>query len=339
MTVHEFMRSHQDQWHSLEEFLAQAQRLSLPRVPLEEFRHGSLLYRQAVADLAYARMRFGGHPVVRELERLAGLGHSLLYQAGRSRSRNWSEFWRRTWPARVREAAGPIFLATGIFWVGALAGFVLTTLNPVLEGLFISPPMRQAINSGRLWTEAVTAVAPAAGSKIATNNIQVSFMAWGLGLTFGIGTVWLVTFNGLMLGAVAAACLRAGMLGPLAEFIIGHGSLELPAIWISAGAGLMLARALLFPGRYRRGDELRLTGRRSVQIMVGIVPILLIAAGVEAFVSPSNLAGIAKAALGFALLLGLVAYIQSAPPVTSKDDGETGDLVAGHHQSPAIAKT
>jgi uncharacterized membrane protein SpoIIM required for sporulation len=90
----------------------------------------------------------------------------------------------------------------------------------------------------------------------------------------------------------------------------------LPAIWISGGAGLLLAEALLFPGRYRRGVELRLKGRRSVEVVVGIIPMLLIAGAVEGFVSPSDLPGGAKALLGLALLLGLMAYILAAPRPT-----------------------
>jgi uncharacterized membrane protein SpoIIM required for sporulation len=114
-----------------------------------------------------------------------------------------------------------------------------------------------------------------------------------------------------MLGAIAAACVRAGMLLPLAEFVVGHGSLELPAIWISAGAGFLMADAILFPGRYSRRVELRHKGRSSVQIVVGIVPLLLVAGVIEAFISPSNLPGIAKALLGLSLALALLAYINS----------------------------
>jgi uncharacterized membrane protein SpoIIM required for sporulation len=320
MTVHEFIRSHQDQWKKLDAFLAQARRLSLARVPLEEFRQGSLLYRQTVSDLAYARMRFAQHSVVAELERLVGLAHSLLYQAERGRSRNGWDFFRRTWPARVREAARPILLAVVIFWIGAALGYVLTAQNPVLEGYFVSPRMREAINSGHLWTESLTKTAPKDSANIAINNIQVSLLCWGLGVTFGVGTVWFVLFNGLMLGSIIAACARAGMWRPLLEFIVGHGSLELPAIWISAGAGLLLAEALLFPARYYRSDELRLKGRCSVQIMIGIVPLLLVAAVIEAFVSPSNLPGSAKAALAVSLLTALVIYVVSAPRPMAEEE-------------------
>jgi uncharacterized membrane protein SpoIIM required for sporulation len=317
MVVHEFIRTRQAAWAQLQAFLEKARRLSLARVPLEVFREGSALYRQTVADLAYARMCFPDHRVVGELEQLVGSAHSLLYQAGRARSSNWNEFWLETWPARVRQAARPILLATGVFWASALLGFFLTAFNPVLEGFFVNPTMREAIAAKRLWTESLTKTAPAASSGIAVNNIKVSFLTWGLGLTFGIGTIWLLVFNGLMLGAIAAACLRAGMLLPLTEFVVAHGSLELPAIWISAGAGLLMAQAMLFPGRYSRRVELRLKGRRSVQIVVGIVPILLVAGAIEAFVSPSGLPGVAKALLGLSLGLALLGYIvargQSSP--------------------------
>jgi uncharacterized membrane protein SpoIIM required for sporulation len=289
--------------------LEKARRLSLARVPLDVFREGSALYRQTVADLAHARMCFPDHPVVSVLEQLVGQAHSLLYQAGRTRSRSWTEFWRETWPMRVREAARPILLATGIFWASSILGFLLTARNPVLEGFFVSPPMRAAIESKRLWTESLTRTAPAASSAIAVNNINVSLLTWGLGLTFGIGTVWLLVFNGLMLGALSAACLRAGMLLPLTEFVVAHGSLELPAIWISAGAGLLMAQAMLFPGRYARRVELRLKGRSSVQIIVGIVPLLLVAGAIEAFISPSNIPGVAKALLGLSLAVALLGYI------------------------------
>jgi uncharacterized membrane protein SpoIIM required for sporulation len=309
MVVHEFIRTRQGAWAQLQTFLEKARRLSLARVPLEVFREGSTLYRQTVSDLAYARMCFPDHPVVRELEQLVGHAHSILYQAGRAQSRSWAEFWRQTWPMRVRAAARPIVLATGIFWAGALLGFFLTAQNPVLEGFFVSPEMRAAIAGKRLWTESLTRTAPAASSGIAVNNIRVSLLTWGLGLTFGIGTVWLLALNGVMLGAIAAACLRAGMLLPLTEFVVGHGSLELPAIWISGGAGLLMAQALLLPGRYSRRVELRLKGRSSVQIMVGIVPVLLVAGAIEAFVSPSNVPGVAKALLGLSLALALLGYI------------------------------
>lgn len=327
MIVHDFIRTRQDVWKRLQSFLERVRKLSLARVPLDVFEEGAALYRQTSADLAYARMSYPDHPVVKQLERLVGQAHSLLYQAGTSRSSRWREFWTRTWPQQVRAASGPILLSTAIFWAAAFAGFFLTVWNPVLEGFFIAPHMRAAISSGHLWTESITKVAPTAGSQIATNNIRVTILSWGLGLTFGIGTLWLLALNGLMLGAVAAACLRAGMLLPLATFIVGHGALELPAIWISAGAGLLMAQAMLLPGRYNRSTELRLKGRASVQIMVGIIPILLLAGTVEAFISPSSLPAYVKALVGLLLGLALLGYIVSGTKKTKKVSGTDHEFI------------
>jgi len=291
----------------------QASRLSLARIPLDQFRRGSLLYRQAIADLAYARMRFSRHAVVRELQRLVGLAHSVVYQARREKSTKWWRFWIYTWPALVRGAAGPILLATLIFWGTAVLGLILAWQNPLLEGFFITPSMRQGMSSGRLWTESVAHIAPQASSAIAQNNITVSLLIWALGITFGIGTIWLLIFNGLMLGVVIEACLRAGLFRSLAEFVVAHGALELPAIWIAAGAGLVMAGPMLFPGRYGRLIELRLAARRSVQIVVGTVPMLLIAAAIEGFVSPSQVPGVLKAALAVAVAMAYSVYIWLAP--------------------------
>ena len=100
---------------------------------------------------------------------------------------------------------------------------------------------------------------------------------------------------------------------PLLEFVVGHGSLELPAIWIAGGAGLLLAQAILFPGRYSRRAQLSRNARDSVQIMIGTVPILLVAALIEAFISPSEIPSPVKAILGGGLLVALIVYIVTAP--------------------------
>lgn len=295
----------------MEEFITQTGRLTLARVPLEDFRRGSLVYRQTMADLGYARMRFPTHQVVRDLEQLLGRAHSVIYQARRVKRGDWREFWIRGWPRLATESFPYILTATLIFLAGSAIGFILTAQFPILEAFFISPPMRDAMNSGHLWTESITSAAPQASSAITTNNISVSILAWALGVTFGVGTIWLLIFNGLMLGAISAACLRAGLLEPLAEFIVAHGALELPAIWVAAAAGLMMGQAMVFPGRYSRSVELRHAGLRSVRLLVGVIPMLLIAGFVEGFVSPSNLPAGLKVALAVALAAAYFAYVVS----------------------------
>jgi uncharacterized membrane protein SpoIIM required for sporulation len=322
LNVHQFINSRQAEWRTLEDFVQQCGRLSLARVPLDQFRSGTALYRRAVADLAYARMRYPGSSAVKELERLVARTHSVVYQARRETSISWWRFWFRTWPAAVRAAARPILLATGIFWLAALVGLLAAAAQPQFETFFVSPSMREGMAKGHLWTEHLTTAAPQASSAIATNNISVTLLVWALGITFGVGTVWQLIFNGLVLGVIFAACLRAGLFSAIAEFVVGHGALELPAIWIAAGAGLVMAQSMIFPARFSRSAELGLAARRSVQIAVGTIPMLLIAATVEAFVSPSSLPGWAKATLGAVLGLAYLAYILAAPAPKPADPVE-----------------
>jgi uncharacterized membrane protein SpoIIM required for sporulation len=311
VNVHQFIASNRDRWNELSEFIGEAGRLTLARVPLGQFRRGSLVYRQTLADLGYARMRFPKHQVVRELEQLVGRAHSVIYQARPVKRGDWRRFWTSEWPNLVVEAFPQILTATLIFLVVSVLGFILAAQFPILESFFISKGMRAAMDAGHLWTERITNVAPHASSAIATNNISVSILAWALGATFGIGTIWLLVFNGLMLGVISAACLRAGLLAPLGEFIVAHGALELPAIWIASGAGLLMGQAMVFPGRYSRSVELRHAGWRSARLLVGIVPMLLIAGFVEGYISPSNLHPSIKSALAIGLLAAYTVYVLS----------------------------
>lgn len=311
MTVHQFIQSNQQHWTSLESFIKLASRLTLARVPLEDYRAGSLIYRQTLSDLAYARMRFPNHKVVRDLEQIVGSAHSVIYQARRVKRGDWKNFWLQTWPTLVVKSSRQISLATALFFVASVLGFYLASQFPILENFFISASMRSAMNSGHLWTESVIKAAPQASGAIATNNITVSILAWALGATFGVGTIWLLITNGLMLGVISAGCMRVGLLGNIAEFIVAHGALELPAIWIAAGAGIILAQAMIFPGQYKRSVEIRRAGKESAQLLVGVIPMLLIAAFVEAFISPSSLPASLKVTLAVTLFAAYAAYIIS----------------------------
>ncbi len=282
-------------------------------MPLDQYRAGTALYRRAVADLAYARMRYPGSSAVKELERLVARTHSVVYQARRATSIGWWQFWLRTWPAAVRGAARPILLATGIFWFAAVVGLLAASAQPQFDSFFINPSMREGMSKGHLWTEHLTSGGAPGLECDCHQQHQRHTPRLALGITFGVGTVWQLILNGLMLGAIFAACMRTGLFGALGEFVIGHGCLELPAIWIAAGAGLLMAEALIVPGRYSRAVELRLAARRSVRIVVGTIPMLLIAATVEAFISPSDLPGWTKASLGAVLGLAYLAYILAAP--------------------------
>jgi uncharacterized membrane protein SpoIIM required for sporulation len=120
------------------------------------------------------------------------------------------------------------------------------------------------------------------------NNIQVSFLAFASGLTAGLLTLWILFFNGLMLGTLTGLTSFYGIGFELWTFVIGHAFIELTIIFISGGSGLMLGWAILHPGLMRRRDALALAARKAVYLLLGAVPWLVVAGTIEGFISPNN---------------------------------------------------
>jgi uncharacterized membrane protein SpoIIM required for sporulation len=153
--------------------------------------------------------------------------------------------------------------------------------------LFLGARMIDTIEKHKMWTDSVVAIKPLASSAIMTNNLSVTFLTFAYGITAGIGTVYMMVFNGLMIGVVGAACWLGGMSLQLWSFVAPHGVLELPAIFIGGGAGLRIAQGMLFPGMLPRRASLARAGGEAVRLLLGVIPILIIAGTIEGFVSPS----------------------------------------------------
>jgi len=162
-----------------------------------------------------------------------------------------------------------------------------------------------------MWTHSIVTIKPLASSAILTNNLSVSLATFALGITAGVGTVYMMLVNGLLIGVISAACWREGMNLQLWSFVAAHGILELPAIFIAGGAGLGIARGLLFPGTLPRRESLAQAGARSVRLVLGTIPLLLVAGFVEGFVSPTDLNPAIKFLLSGALGTLLVLYLLS----------------------------
>jgi uncharacterized membrane protein SpoIIM required for sporulation len=153
-----------------------------------------------------------------------------------------------------------------------------------------------------------------------TNNLGVAFTTFAAGITGGLGTIYMMVFNGLLIGVIGTACWLSGMSLQLWSFVAPHGVLELPAIFIAGGAGLRLAYGLLFPGFLSRRESLARAGTESVKLLIGVVPILVIAGVIEAFVSPTGLAVALKFGMAGALFALLAAYLFWQPALPTKAD-------------------
>ena len=134
-------------------------------------------------------------------------------------------------------------------------------------------------------------------------------------------TIWMMVLNGLLLGVVGAATWKAGMALSLWSFVAPHGSLELPAIFIAAGAGLDIGRGLLFPGLLPRKASLTQAGGRASKLILGTIPMLLVAGTIEGFFSATSAPVVMKFALGALLFAVLLAYLFGSGRKATADSG------------------
>jgi len=129
---------------------------------------------------------------------------------------------------------------------------------------------------------------PLLSSFVITNNIRVALAAFALGITFAVGTVYMMVVNGAMLGGIAGAFAKSGIAGQFWMVILPHGALELSAVVVAGGAGLVMGYALWCPGQRTRRKALREEAVRAMQLAVGLIPAFAVAGLFEGLVTPSD---------------------------------------------------
>jgi uncharacterized membrane protein SpoIIM required for sporulation len=296
-------------WLRLEQLVALSGRRSITALKPAELQELALLYRQSAADLATVREDPASQQIAAYLNQLLGRAHNLIYMGRRASRRGVWAFYKDIYPAIFRQTFPDTLTAFVLFLAAGLAGFLMGLADPALTRYFLGAQMMDTIERHQMWTHSIVTIKPLASSTILTNNISVALATFALGITGGIGTVWMMLLNGLMMGVVSVACWREGMSLPLWSFVAAHGVLELPAIFIAGGAGLGIAKGLLFPGSLPRRESLVRAGSRSAQLLLGTIPMLLVAGIVEGFVSATDLAPGLKFLLAAALATLLTLYL------------------------------
>jgi uncharacterized membrane protein SpoIIM required for sporulation len=275
-------------WDRLSRLLDQSRQQGLGSLTRSELQEMGLLYRQAAADLSALREDPSGRSYARSLNLLLSRAHNTIYSGQKSSGKSIVSFFQETWPQVFRRNLGLIGLATALFLLGSIAGLLLSVTHPEFMRLFVSPRMQETIDQHKMWTDSVVSIKPLAATGIMTNNISVTFLTFASGITAGLFTIYLLVFNGVMLGVVGVACWFGGMSLPLWSFVAPHGILELPAIFIAGGAGFRIAQGLLFPGFLSRRDSLVHAGGEAIRLLVGTIPTLVVAGTIEGFISPSH---------------------------------------------------
>jgi uncharacterized membrane protein SpoIIM required for sporulation len=245
-------------------------------------------YRLLAHDLARARTLMPNSRSREYLEAAYARAHATLHHGAWRLGSELLRLFREDIPAVVRWLAPFIFWSTLIFVLAGLAGYALVHRYPELISLFASPDLIATVERGKLWTESLLNIVPSSvlSVQILANNIAVSLFAYCAGFLFGLGTLYILGLNGLMLGAVFAFVGAHGLGTQLFSFIVAHGCVELSVMCLSGAAGAAVGEALVRPSDSGRIESFRVAALRSGKLLLACALLLIGAGAIEGYVSP-----------------------------------------------------
>ena len=291
MRQEQFVTRYQQEWQQFENWLQQRgeqrSRKPPPSADLPGDETIPQRYRRLCQQLALAQHRGYSPQLVEHLQQLMQRGHNLLYRTPTPRWQRAVEFLFADFPLAVRSQAASMWAACALFVLPLVGIFVLLQYKPELVHLLLEPS--QITQMEKMYDPNADSLGRDSGTDWAMfghyimNNISIGLRTFASGLVAGIGTILVLVFNGITIGAVAGHLQQAGYGEPFWRFVVGHAPFELTAIVIAGGAGLQLGLRLLAPGRMRRVDALVEGGRIGARLCLGVAFMLLVAAFIEAF--------------------------------------------------------
>jgi len=332
--LQKFVASERRHWADLESLLEKLENDPGFKLSLDQLKHFHYLYERTSADLAKITT-FASEPQTRRyLESLVARAYGEIHETRERPHRLAPVHWFvNTLPQTFRRHLRAFWLSVGITIVGSLFGAGAIAFDPGAKSVIMPFSHLQGDPSERVSREERTADDRLSGVKgtfsttLMTHNTQVSILTLALGMTWGVGTIIMLFYNGVILGAVAADYLLAGQTKFLVGWLLPHGSFEIPAILIAGQAGLILGGALIgWGGRASLGTRLRQVSRDLVTLMLGVAGLLVWAGFVEAFLSQYHEPIIpywAKISFG-AVELGLLALFLARSSRKPAQDAELG---------------
>jgi uncharacterized membrane protein SpoIIM required for sporulation len=306
--MNRFIDERKNNWKRLEELLSQLEFSSIKRLPREEVREFGQLYRRAASDLAIAREETRDPKVIGYLNSLVIRAHGKIYRAeGNGVNVIWN-FFAKDFPQAFRRTWRFTTLAFAIFTIFGVGSFFLAFNDLNFADSLGLESLRYEVQSGNRWWLTLNDANQVGSSQILTNNISVTFMAFAYGAFFGLGTLYILAFNGLHIGGALGVCYKIDPVfgNDLVTFMIGHGVIELSCIFIAGGAGMLIGYSLFNPGDLSRGNALKKAGIEAVKLVFGCACLLVIAGIIEGFLSPSSLPASIKYSTG--ILTGIAMY-------------------------------
>jgi uncharacterized membrane protein SpoIIM required for sporulation len=302
----QFTKRHRPDWAKLEAYLARLDGKG-PRLAGEEILAFIPLYRKVTGDLARSRMLKLRPELVDYLNGLVGKVHFRVYAARSYPIYKVLDFYREGFPRMVRRLWRYVAASCALLFFPAVAAWWAVAENPHMATAFAPPGYVEKIEAsfGESFgkEDRPSTFGALATSFYIVNNVQVSFLVFALGVSLGLGSVYVLAQNGMVLGGVGALIHQHGLSYNFWSFVSSHGGIELGAIVLAGAAGLRIGLALVNPG---------MLPRKAALVMFGVITLLVIAAVIEAFISPSTLPNPFKLGLGTINLAALLSYLAFA---------------------------
>ena len=252
-----FIRRNIEKWKETEKVVEQAAGLSPDQL--------ADVYTDLTADLAFAQTHFPTSRITIYLNNLASALHNEIY---RNKREKWSRiitFWTREVPQTMYDARRELLTSFIIFIVSVLIGVISAANDPNFVRLIL----------GNGYVDMT----------LDNNNVMVSFNCFAMGLLTSFGTGYMLLRNGIMIGAFQTFFYQHDLLWESSLAIWLHGTLEIWAIIVAGAAGLALGNGWLFPGTYSRLESFRRGAKKGVKIVIGTVPVFVMAGFIEGFVT------------------------------------------------------
>lgn len=282
-------------WSALQAALARLERDPERRLTLEEIRRLHYLYERTSADLARIATFSAAPEIRRYLESLVGRTYAEIHEprgARRGAGSGTVRRFLRAFPEAVRRNAAALALAAAVTVAGSLFGAAAVGVDRDAREILIPYQPLHHNPAERVAREESRQEDPLRGGRagfsafLMTHNVRVSILLLALGMTWGVGSVVLLFYNGALLGAVVADYILEGQTRFLLGWLLPHGSIEIPAFVIAGQAGLLLAGALIgVGGREPLARRLRRVGGDVLTLGFGVAGLLVWAGFVEAFLS------------------------------------------------------
>ena len=306
-----FIDQRKNSWQRLEELLSRLDHASLRRLRRAEVRELGRIYRRTASDLAIARAESRDPRLINYLNSLVIRAHGRIYRAEAHAGRKMRLFFTQEFPRTFRRTWRYTALAFTVFFVFSLIGFLGTRYDPEFSEIVGVPPAFRElkIETKTHWWEDINESNQEEATSIFTHNIQVTIYTFAFGALFGVGTLYLLAYNGAVIAAIVALTYKAGFGNDLVTFMIGHGVVELSCVFMAGGAGLLIGSALIVPGDLSRADALKTRGMEAVRLMMGVAVLLVLAGIIEGFISPAPINRNIKFSIGGLTGVALYTYL------------------------------